>query len=98
MLSSSGRFTCELPRACCNDSLLVGAEEMVESFFHEMDPDVVLSTFLSFQWPIQIQFAIGEAERDLEREKIQFMEDGGAADRQGFRWSSRVRRVLSGAA
>eukprot|EP00928_Gymnodinium_smaydae_P068047 TRINITY_DN5109_c0_g5_i1.p1 TRINITY_DN5109_c0_g5~~TRINITY_DN5109_c0_g5_i1.p1 ORF type:complete len:4182 (+),score=1201.92 TRINITY_DN5109_c0_g5_i1:1381-13926(+) len=47
--------------------------DMTEDFFYEIDPDIVLSAFLSFQWPLQIQMDVMESERNLEREKNQFM-------------------------
>jgi dynein heavy chain len=48
--------------------------DMVESFFYEVEPDVVLSAFHSFEWPMQITMAVADAERNLDREKVQFME------------------------
>ena len=40
-----------------------------------MNPDVVFSAFKSFEWPLQIELAIGEARARLEKEQVQFMQE-----------------------
>jgi hypothetical protein len=47
---------------------------MVESFFHEVDSTAIENSFAAFSWPIQIQLDVMQAEAQLDKEKIQFME------------------------
>lgn len=47
--------------------------DMVEGFFHAVDESAIERAFWSFTWPIQIQLDVMDAERQLDKEKIQFM-------------------------
>ncbi|CAE7372264.1 Dnah1 [Symbiodinium sp. CCMP2592] len=47
---------------------------MVEDFGHDVGGEVVEKAFRSFEWPLQINMDVMEADRQLNKDKIAFME------------------------
>ncbi|CAJ1411101.1 unnamed protein product [Effrenium voratum] len=48
--------------------------DMVEGFSHDVGSEVVEKAFRSFEWPLQINMDVMEADRQLNKDKIAFME------------------------
>eukprot|EP00930_Biecheleria_cincta_P074768 TRINITY_DN6197_c0_g1_i1.p1 TRINITY_DN6197_c0_g1~~TRINITY_DN6197_c0_g1_i1.p1 ORF type:complete len:4188 (+),score=808.10 TRINITY_DN6197_c0_g1_i1:1794-12566(+) len=48
--------------------------EMVELFSHDVGAEVVEKAFQSFEYPLQIQMVVMESDKQLEKEKLAFME------------------------